>query len=130
MQGSYGHFLQQPCWMGMKSMLQLPTKHTGVVTEDFEDKEFGGYYMELSSNNKVANDIKHTYAQAFVIYALCKYYEFRRLDSVMQKIQAFFSLLEEKAKDPDNTGYRESFTRDWKIYGGKTGWPIIMSRNL
>ena len=26
-----------------------------VVTEDFEDKEFGGYYMELSPENKVAN---------------------------------------------------------------------------
>ena len=88
-----------------------------VVTEDFEDKEFGGYYMELSSDNKVANDIKHTYAQAFVIYALCKYYEFRPLDSVMQKIQSLFALLEEKTKDPENIGYRESFTRDWKIYG-------------
>jgi len=87
-----------------------------VVTEDFEDKEWGGYYMELSSFNEVANDIKHTYAQAFVIYSLCKYYEFRPLDTVMQKIRDFFSLLEEKAKDPVNAGYRESFTRDWKIY--------------
>jgi len=26
-------------------------------------------------------------------------------------------LLEEKTKDPENIGYRESFTRDWKIYG-------------
>jgi mannobiose 2-epimerase len=82
-----------------------------VITEDFEDKEFGGYYMELSSDNKVANDIKHTYAQAFVIYSLCKYYEFRPLDSVLKKIREFFALLEEKAKDPFNEGYRESFTR-------------------
>jgi mannobiose 2-epimerase len=88
-----------------------------VVTEDFEDKEYGGYYMELSFGNKVANDIKHTYAQAFVIYALCKYYEFKPLDSVMKKIQALFALLEEKTKDPDHIGYRESFTRDWNIYG-------------
>jgi mannobiose 2-epimerase len=35
----------------------------------------------------------------------------------MEKIQGFFTLLEEKAKDPENSGYRESFTRDWKIYG-------------
>jgi len=73
--------------------------------------------MELSSDNKVANDIKHTYAQAFVIYALCKYYEFRPLDAVMQKIQSLFALLEDKTKDTENVGYRESFTRDWKIYG-------------
>jgi mannobiose 2-epimerase len=88
-----------------------------VVTEDFEDKEFGGYYMELTSANKVANDIKHTYAQAFVIYSLCKYYEFRPLEEVKQKIQELFILLEEKTKDPVNIGYYESFTRDWKIYG-------------
>lgn len=88
-----------------------------VVTEDFEDMEFGGYYMELSSDNKIANDIKHTYAQAFVVYSLCKYYEFRPIDPVMQKIQGLFTLLEEKTKDPENVGYLEAFTLDWKIYG-------------
>ena len=88
-----------------------------VVTEDFEDKESGGYFMELSSGNEVANDIKHAYAQAFVLYSLCKYYEFRPLDNVMEKIRRHFTLLEEKTKDPENAGYRESFTRDWKIYG-------------
>ncbi len=95
----------------------IADKAYNVVSRDFEDKVFGGYYMELSADNQVANDIKHTYAQAFVIYALCKYYEFRPREQVMQKIHEFFTLLEEKTKDPDNAGYRESFTRDWKIYG-------------
>jgi len=102
---------------GNKDYAAIADKAYKVVTEDFEDKEFGGYYMELSSDNQVANDIKHTYAQAFVIYSLCKYYEFRPLDSIMQKIQGLFTLLEDKTKDPQNIGYLESFTRDWKIYG-------------
>jgi mannobiose 2-epimerase len=102
---------------GNKEYAAMADKACRVVTEDFEDKEFGGYYMELSSDNEVANDIKHTYAQAFVIYSLCKYFEFRPLDSVMQRIRSFFNLLEDKAKDPENAGYRESFTRDWQIYG-------------
>jgi len=102
---------------GNNEYAAMADKAYRVVIEDFEDKEFGGYYMELSSDNKVANSIKHTYAQAFVIYSLCKYYEFRPLDSVMQKIRGFFTLLEEKAKDPANPGYMESFTRDWKIFG-------------
>ena len=96
---------------GNKAYAAMADKAYRVITEDFEDKEFGGYYMELTSDNKVASDIKHTYAQAFVIYSLCKYYEFRPLGSVMEKIQGFFALLEEKAKDPVNDGYRESFTR-------------------
>ena len=102
---------------GNKDYAAIADKAYNVVTEDFEDKEYGGYYMELTSDNKVANDIKHTYAQAFVIYSLCKYYEFRQLDTVMEKIRGFFTLLEEKAKDPVNMGYMESFTRNWNIYG-------------
>lgn len=88
-----------------------------VITNDFEDRTFGGYYTELTSSNEVANDLKHTYVQAFVIYALCKYYEFRPHEPVMQKIRSFFTLLEEKTKDPQNMGYHESFTREWNIYG-------------
>jgi len=102
---------------GNQEYAAIADKAYTVVSEDFEDKELGGYYMELTSDNKVANDIKHTYAQAFVIYSLCKYYEFRQLDSVMHKIQELFTLLESKTKDPENIGYRESFTRDWKIIG-------------
>jgi len=101
---------------GNEEYAAIADKAYNVITEDFEDKEFGGYFMELTYDNKVANDIKHTYAQAFVIYSLCKYYEFRPLDTIMQKIRGFFKLLEEKAKDPSNIGYRESFTCDWKIY--------------
>jgi mannobiose 2-epimerase len=102
---------------GNGDYVAMADKAYRVVTEDFEDKEYGGYFMELSHDNKPANDIKHTYAQAFVIYALCKYYEFRQFDHVMQKIRKFFSLLEEKAKDPLKAGYLESFTRDWQVYG-------------
>lgn len=87
-----------------------------VVTEDFADRQYGGYYMELKSDNSVANDIKHTYAQAFVIYAMCKYFEFRKLDKTFDLIRSFFLLLEEKAKDRNNPGYFEAFTHDWNIY--------------
>jgi len=102
---------------GNKEYAAIADKAYRVVTEDFEDKKYGGYYMELDSSDKVANDIKHTYAQAFVLYSLCKYYEFNHTESVLKKIKDFFHLLEDKAKDPDHTGYRESFTREWNIYG-------------
>lgn len=88
-----------------------------VVMEDFADKEEGGFYMELSSENEVVNDVKHTYAQAFVIYSLCKYYKFKQDEEVLLKLKNFFYLLDQKAWDPNNPGYLESFTRDWLIYG-------------
>jgi len=82
----------------------------------FADKKFGGYFMELNPDNSVGSDIKHTYAQAFVIYALCKYYEFRPDNAVLDVIQNFFYLLEKQTKDVENAGYLEAFTRDWKLY--------------
>ncbi len=94
----------------------LAHKAYRVVTEDFTDKELGGFFMEISASNKVVNDIKHTYAQAFVIYSLCKYYEFNPTEKVISGIQKFFCFLDEKIKDPENPGYLESFTRDWKPY--------------
>lgn len=102
---------------GKKEYAEIADKAYKVVTEDFADKQFGGYFMDLTFDNWVANDIKHTYAQAFVIYALCKYYEFRRLDATMETIRDFFYLLEEKAKDKFHHGYLEAFTREWTLYG-------------
>lgn len=99
-----------------KGYEEIAHKAYRVVSEDFADQEHGGFYMELDSDNGVANDIKHTYAQAFVIYALSKYYEFNPATEVMDRIQEFFYFLDKKTKDPDHKGYRESFTRDWTIY--------------
>jgi cellobiose epimerase len=95
---------------------EIAHKAYKVVTEDFADAEYGGYFMELTSDNRVANDIKHTYAQAFTIYAFSKYYEFNPSDEVMQRMQDFFFFFDGKAKDLNNAGYFESFTRDWKLY--------------
>lgn len=95
---------------------EIAHKAFRVVSEDFADQEHGGFYMELNSDNQVANDIKHTYAQAFVIYSLSKYYEFNPITEVMDKVQDFFYFLDKKTKDPEHKGYYESFTRNWNIY--------------
>ncbi|MEA3463428.1 MAG: AGE family epimerase/isomerase [Bacteroidota bacterium] len=95
---------------------EIAHKAFRVVIEDFADKEHGGYYMELTSDNQVANEIKHTYAQAFVIYSLARYYEFNPVTEVMDRIQEFFYFLDKKTKDPEHAGYLESFTRTWTIF--------------
>lgn len=102
---------------GRKDYRDIADRAYRVVTEDFADRRYGGFFMELTAGNEIANDIKHTYALAFVIYALSRYYEFRKLDSTMETIRSFFRLLEEKTKDKSHPGYLEAFTRDWKIYG-------------
>jgi cellobiose epimerase len=86
-----------------------------TVQKYFADCLYGGYYMELNPDNSVASGIKHTYAQAFVIYSLCQYYAFNPAGKTLEILQDFFTLFETKTKDPDHAGYREAFTTDWKI---------------
>lgn len=87
-----------------------------VLQEKFNDPVYGGYFMEIAPDGTVAVDIKHTYAQAFVIYALSKYMELVQDDKILGVIRGFYTLLESKAKDPAHPGYFEAFTRDWKFY--------------
>ncbi len=87
-----------------------------VLMKYFSDPVNGGYLMSVDSENKPLDDIKHTYAQAFVLYSLSKYYELNQNPELLQLLREYFSLLEEKTKDPHNPGYFEAFTRDWHLY--------------
>ena len=85
-----------------------------ALTDSFRDPVHGGYFMEIAPDGGVANGIKHTYSQAFVIYSLARYYESTRDPSVLEEASRFFHQLEKISKDPAKPGYLEAFTRDWK----------------
>jgi mannobiose 2-epimerase len=99
-----------------KKYSKVADKAFRVVTTDFADKEFGGYFMSIDADNKPLDTIKHTYAQAFVLYALSKYYELRPTPELQTKLNNYFSFLEEKTKDPGFPGYTEAFTREWQPF--------------
>jgi mannobiose 2-epimerase len=96
-----------------REMAELAYK---VLQEHFRDPVNDGYFMEIGPDGHPAADIKHTYAQAFVIYSLAKYYELKRDPEILAVMEGFFSLLERIAKDPAHPGYFEAFTRDWQLY--------------
>jgi mannobiose 2-epimerase len=102
-------------WPG-RGYEEMAHRAYAIVTRRFLDPEFGGYYMSLTADNKPKEEIKHTYAQAFVLYSLAKYYEFSGEEMVLDLIRDFFFFLDQKSKDPDFPGYLEAFTRDWKPY--------------
>jgi mannobiose 2-epimerase len=95
---------------------QIADRAYQVLINHFADQQFGGYFMSISSDNLPLDSIKHTYAQAFVLYALSKYYELKQAPALLQELGDYFLLLEEKTKDPHNTGYFEAFTREWQLY--------------
>ena len=55
---------------------------------------------------------KHTYNQAFCIYALSSYYEASGKKEALDLAKELFAMIEEKCTD--DQGYLEAFTRDFK----------------
>lgn len=99
-----------------KKHAEVAQRAFNVLQNHFEDKEFGGYFMSIDAANNPLDTVKHTYAQAFVLYALSKYYEFHPSEDLKNKLDSYFIFLEEKTKDQNNPGYFEAFTREWKLY--------------
>ena len=79
----------------------------------FCDKSFGGVYWELDAKGNPLNTKKQTYAQAFVIYGLCAYYQLTRDEMALAHALNLFELLETKTIDTKFQGYFEAFTREW-----------------
>ena len=76
------------------------------------DKEFGGIYWSLKYDGTPEDTTKHTYNQAFCIYALASYYEASGDSEALDLAFQLFHIIENKCTD--DLGYMEAFTRDFK----------------
>lgn len=85
------------------------------LTSYFVDAEYGGFYWELNAAGEPINTKKQVYAQAFVIYALCSYFQLTQDESALNLALNTFELVEEKAIDREREGYLEAFTREWGL---------------
>ena len=76
------------------------------------DKENGGVYWSLSYDGRPSDTTKHTYNQAFSIYALSAYYEASKDEDALELAKELFKVIETKCMD--ELGYMEAFTIDFK----------------
>ena len=76
------------------------------------DKEYGGIYWSLTSDGRAMDDTKHTYNQAFAIYALSSYYDASGEKEALALAMDLMKLIEEKCTD--EYGYREAFDRRFR----------------
>ena len=79
------------------------------------DKENGGVYWSVTYNGKISDDTKHTYNQAFAIYALSSYYDAIKDEEALKIAEELFNLIEEKCSD--EYGYLEAFSRTFEPAG-------------
>lgn len=81
------------------------------LTEHCFDSQYGGVYWSVNYDGSVADDTKHTYNQAFAIYALAAYYQASRRKEALNFAYVLYHVIEEKCRD--NDGYLEAFHRDF-----------------
>lgn len=71
------------------------------------DKTNGGVYWSVRYDGTPEETIKHTYNQAFSIYALSSYYEASRDREALEKAYELYDIIEGRMRD--ELGYKEAF---------------------
>lgn len=75
------------------------------------DKEFGGLYWMLDAKGQPSALFKHSYNQAFGVYALSNYFLATGKRDALEYAMGLFHLIEDKWRD--DKGYREQLSREF-----------------
>lgn len=95
-----------------KSLLEEADHGYEFLKEHCIDKEYGGIYWSMKYDGTPLDTTKHTYNQAFCIYALSSYYEASGKQEALDLARKLYELIETRCMD--DKGYLEAFTRDFK----------------
>ncbi len=76
------------------------------------DDAHGGVYWALNADGSVADSTKHTYNQAFAVYALSACWRATGEPDALSRAKAIFELIERRCRDAG--GYLEAFSADFK----------------
>lgn len=78
-----------------------------MLKERFADPVHGGLYWSVTYDGQPQDTTKHTYCQAFGIYALSAYYRLTNDPEALDAARALYTLIETKCSDGDG-GYLEA----------------------
>ena len=91
--------------------------HAYAMLQRMLDREHGGVYWSMNADGTVYDSTKHTYNQAFAIYALSAYARASGQEEPLALARELFATVEEKCFD--GQGYLEAFTADWQPAGNE-----------
>lgn len=94
-----------------KELLPYADHAFSFMKEHCFDRENGGVYWSLNYDGSVSDSTKHTYNQAFAVYALSSYYEAGGKEEAKKLAFELFDVIEGKCRDEG--GYLEAFTVDF-----------------
>lgn len=98
--------------LGDSSLLESATHAYQFLKDYCVDNEFGGVFWSLTHDGTPEDTTKHTYNQAFSIYALASYYDASKNPEALEIAWKLYDLVESKCKD--KYGYLEAFTRSFE----------------
>ena len=76
------------------------------------DREKGGVYWSVAYDGTPEDTTKHTYNQAFSIYALSSYYDASKDREALDAAMSLFNIIEDRCMD--EIGYKEAFDREFR----------------
>ena len=81
------------------------------LAEHFYDSRYGGVFWSVQADGTPEDTTKHTYNQAFAIYALSVYYQASGKKEALNLSYSLYQIIESKFRDDE--GYFEAFSRDF-----------------
>lgn len=98
---------------GDHAYLKMARHAYAYLTGPFLDRKYGGIYWSVDRHGAPLLDRKHTYAQAFAIYALAEYHQSTADPGALPLARDLFHLIETYSYDPANLGNVECLSREW-----------------
>jgi mannobiose 2-epimerase len=98
-----------------KRYLDMADRSYHYITDHFLDRENGGIYWMLDFKGKPVESKKQIYAEAFAIYSMSEYFKASGDKKALALAKEIFRLIERYSFDPEQNGYFEAYSRDWKI---------------
>ena len=90
-----------------ESLLQEADHAWQFLRDHCVDRENGGVYWSLSYDGKPEDTTKHTYNQAFAVYALSSYYDASGNAEALELARVLYRVIADKCRD--EYGYLEAF---------------------
>lgn len=88
-------------------------RHAYEFLKKCVDTVNGGVWWMMTYDGKPSDTMKHTYNQAFAIYALSAYYLASRDKTALDLALELFHTVEDKCRD--DVAYLEAMSEDWKV---------------
>lgn len=95
-----------------KTLLNYADHAYEFMMQNCIDRENGGIFWSVTFDGRPDDTMKHTYNQAFAIYALSSYYDVTKNKQALDEAYSLYSMIETHCRDSE--GYLEAFDRKWQ----------------